>query len=231
MTPRMQRVFAWAGPVLMVGFLIGFLIAHFVPPPRADWDSRQLSEFFTTHAQSIRIGMSIAGFAAPLVVPWSVAISMQLKRIGPKHSGYAYTELMCATLLVVVTEVPIVMWEAIAYRPSIGPAITLRLNDVASLMFFSVVASTILEALVLGIAILDDPRDQPVFPRWIGYFSIGICLPFVLGALAVFYTTGPLAWNGVIGWWGVLGLFGSWVVVISYGLLMAISSEEQEAVA
>lgn len=87
MTPKMQRIFTWSGVVMMTFFLIGFQIAHFVPPPSPTRSVSYISSYFQHHATAIRAGLFTAGCAVALVATWSVAISMQLKRISPKHSG------------------------------------------------------------------------------------------------------------------------------------------------
>ena len=227
----MQRIFAWTGPVLMVGFLVGFQVAHFVPPPPPTDGAAAVSGFFARHADAVRIGMFIAGFAAALVAPWSVALSVQLKRISPKHSGYAYTELILGALLLVEFVIPIGIWEGIAFRPEVGQDVTLRLNDVASLMLVGVVATAVLEAIVLGIAMLEDPRPVPLFPRWLAWFNIVCGVAFIPGGFCVFTRTGPLAWNGLISWWIALTLIGAWVMVLTWGVLRAIAVQEREETA
>src|ERR1700746_479870 len=133
MTPKMQRVFTWSGIVMMVGFLVGFEIAHFVPPPSPTRSAAYISSYFAHHATAVRAGLFIAGCAVALIATWSVAVSIQLKRISPKHSGYSDAELILGALLMVEFIVPIGIWEGLAFRPTVGPEITLRLNDVASL--------------------------------------------------------------------------------------------------
>jgi hypothetical protein len=227
-TSRMQRIFAWTGPLLMVLFLVGFEIAHFVPPPRPTLGATAVANFFAAHAVAVRAGMFLAGCAAALIAPWSVAVSIQLKRISPKHSGYAYTELILGALLLVEFVIPIGIWEGIAFRPEVGPDITLRLNDVASLMFIGVVATAVVEGIVIGVAILQDPRAVPIFPRWLGWLSIVLGLSFFPGGFCVFTKTGVFAWNGLVSWWVALTLFAVWFCVLTWGVLRAIRSEELE---
>jgi hypothetical protein len=231
MSTKMQRIFAWSGPVMMILFFIGFEIAHFVPPPSPKDGAASITSFFQHHATSVRIGMFIAGTAAALIATWSVAISLQLKRISPKHSGYAYAELILGALLIVEFVIPIGIWEGIAFRPTTGSEITLRLNDVASLMFIGVVATAVLEAIVVGIAILVDKRPVPVFPRWVGWSSIVLGLTFFPGGFCVFTKTGPIAWNGAVSWWLALTTFSLWFVALTWGVLKAIQSQEREETA
>jgi hypothetical protein len=231
MSIKLQRIFAWSGPALMVLFLIGFQIAHFVPPPSPSRGALSVARFFQEHASGIRIGMFIAGGAAALVATWSVAISLQIKRISPKHSGYAYAELVLGALLLVEFVIPVGLWEGIAFRPLAGPEITLRLNDVACLMLVGVVSTAVLEGILIGVAMLDDPRSEPIFPRWLGWFNIVAGISFIPGGLCVFVRGGIFAWDGVYSWWIGLTAFGAWFFVLTWGVLRAIAGEEREQAA
>ena len=228
MTPKMQRIFAWTGPLMMVLFLVGFQIAKFVPPPSPTRSQGYITSYFANNATAIRTGMLIAGCAAALIATWSVAVSIQLKRISPKHSGYAYAELILGALLLVEFIVPIGIWEGIAFRPTVGPDITLRLNDVASLMFVGIAATAVLEGIVIGVAMLQDPRREPLFPRWLAWFTIIGGILFFPGEFCVYTKTGPFAWNGAISWWFALTVFGLWFVALTWGVLRAINDEERE---
>ena len=228
MSTKMQRIFAWTGPIMMIGFFVGFEIAHFVPPPSPTRGARYVTHFFVQHATGVRAGMFVAGFAAALIAPWSVAVSIQLKRISPKHSGYAYAELILGALLLVEFIIPIGIWEGIAFRPTVGPDITLRLNDVASLMFIGVVATAVIESIIIAIAMLEDTRAIPLFPRWIAWANIAAAFIFLPGGFCVFTKTGPFAWNGLFPWWIALTGGFLWFVVITYGVLKAIAQQERE---
>jgi hypothetical protein len=231
MTPKMQRIFTWSGIVMMVGFLVGFQIAHFVPPPSPTRSAGYIANYFAHHATAIRAGLFVAACAVALLATWSVAVSLQLKRISPKHSGYAYAELILGALLLVEFLIPIGIWEGLLFRPLAGQEITLRLNDVASLMFVGVVGTAVLEGIVIGVAMLQDPREVPLFPRWLAWFMIIGAIGSFPGGFCVFTKTGPLAWNGAISWWFALTVFALWFIALTWGVLRAISDEERQLAA
>jgi hypothetical protein len=111
------------------------------------------------------------------------------------------------------------IWQAAAFRPGETPDITYRLNDLGWLMFVGVVSTGVLEAAVIGLAILADTREEPILPRWLGYLNLWCALLFVPGGLCVFAKTGPLAWNGLLAWWVLLVAFAVWVLATSWCLL------------
>ena len=139
-----------------------------------------------------------------------------------------HAELVLGAILLVSFMIPIAMWEGIALRPDVGPAITLRLNDVATVMFVGVVAPAVLEAILLGVAMLADRRNTPLFPRWIGYFNIVAGIAFIPGGFCGLTTTGVFSWNGFLSWWFPLSVFFVWVVVNTYAVLRAVAIQEDE---
>jgi hypothetical protein len=102
------------------------------------------------------------------------------------------------------------------------------LNDLAWLPFTGVIYTIVVQALVIGIAVLMDKREKPVFPRWFGYLSIWCALLFCPAGLDVFFHSGPLAWNGLVAWWVLLVAFFVWLTTLSIVLLAAIRGQQAE---
>lgn len=108
------------------------------------------------------------------------------------------------------------------------PEIIQRLNDLAWLPFLGIVSTAIVQGVVIGVAILKDPSEDPLIPRWAGYFNIWIVSMFVPAGLIPFFKDGPLAWNGILTWWLALVAFFLWLVVFSIVLIRAIKREARE---
>ena len=168
-------------------------------------------------------------FAAALFAPWMVAITMQMKRIEGERAPLSYLQLALGAIFVLEFIFPLMIWQAAAFRPTDDPVVTQRLNDLGWLMFVGVVSTGVLEAVTIGIAILLDRRDDPVFPRWVGYLNLWCALTFVGGGLCVFFKSGPFAWNGLIAWWLLVTGFAIWMIGMTVCLLrFAIPHEERE---
>lgn len=228
---RNQRLLAWCGPVLTVMFLVGFiLLARFIPPPAPGKSIDATIRFFETDTDLKRIGLWLNTFAGAMSGAWVVAISMQMRRIeGYRSSPLAYVQMLMGALLVFEFIIPVELWQACLYRPSLSPEFTYRLNDLAWLFFVGVVATAVVECIAIGLAVLQDKRSDPVFPRWVGYFNLWMALLFLPGGFVVFFKSGPLAWNGVLAFWLVLTAFTLWLLVMSYSLLVhAIPQQERE---
>jgi len=226
-----QRICAWCGPLFALIFFIGFgVIAGFIPPPSPGASAEHVAAVFRGNPNSIRLGLVVSMYSGALTVPWIAAISVQLRRIEGRHSPLTYAQLGLGALLPLEFIVPIYFWETAAYRPTRSPEAVQTLNDLGWLPFTGLVYTIVLQAVVIGLAVLLDTRDEPIFPRWLGYFSIAAAVLFFPAGLDVFFRDGPLAWNGVIAWWVLLVTFFVWVVVLSVLLLKAIRGQEEEKV-
>jgi hypothetical protein len=226
---RAQRLCAWCGPLLALVFFVGFwVIAGFIPPPDPAEPALAVATRFREHANSIRLGLLLCFYAGVLCVPWVAAISVQLKRIEGRYSPLTYAQLGLGICLPFEFIVPIYFWQTAAFRPERSPEIIQTLNDLGWLPFTGLVYTIVLQAIVIGIAVLMDKREKPVFPRWFGYFSIWAALLFCPAGLDVFFKNGPLAWNGFIAWWVLLVTFFVWLVVLTAVVLKAIRNQETE---
>jgi hypothetical protein len=229
MNARSQRLCAWCGPVLAVVFFVGFwVIARFIPPPSPAESAVRVAARFREHANSIRLGLLLTMCAGVLTVPWIAAISVQLKRIEGHFSPLTYAQLGLGAALPFEFIVPIYFWEAAAFRSGRSPDIIQTLNDLGWLPFTGLIFTIVVQAVVIGVAVLADKGEKPVFPRWSGYFGFLSALLFCPAGLDVFFKNGPLAWNGLLAWWLLVVAFFSWLVVISVLLLAAIRSQEGE---
>jgi hypothetical protein len=225
-----QRACAWCGPALTVIFFIGFwLVAGFIPPPAPHEGANQIAGFFQHNTTRIHLGLLITMMASALVGPWATSIAVQLKRIEGRYSPLAYLELGLGAILILEFIVPLMIWQGIDFRPYASPDVTLRLDDIAWLMFVGVVSTGILQAIVIGAAILKDKHEQPILPHWIAYVNFWCALAFVPGGLIVFFKHGPFGWNGLISWWMLLTAYWIWTVANSYAVLKhAIPHQQHE---
>jgi hypothetical protein len=229
MNTRVQRICAWCGPLLAVLFFLGFwIIADFIPPPSPNDSAQQVADRFREHANSIRFGLLLTMYAGVLSIPWVAAISLQLKRIEGQFSPLAYTQFGLGMALPLEFIVPIYFWLTAAYRSDRSPETIQTLNDLGWLPFTGLVYTIVLQALVVGFAVLLDKREKPIFPRWFGYFSLWAALLFCPAGFDVFFKDGPLAWNGLLAWWVLVVSFFVWLVVLSVVLLAAIRNQQLE---
>jgi hypothetical protein len=225
-----QRWIAWGGIVSMAILLVGmWAIAGFVPPPGPNKTLDEIVAIYVQRGARIRIGIIIACAGVTLLAPWCAAIAIQLRRIEGPYAPLAVSQALLGVMLLVEFYVPCIMWEAAAFRPLIDPGFTYRIHDLASIMFIALPWTGMLQAIILAVAIFQDPHDKPVFPRWLAYVSLWAALCFLPGGLNCLAKTGVIAWNGLLAWWLGLAIFGGWIFAVSVCLLKyAIPHQEAE---
>jgi hypothetical protein len=152
-----------------------------------------------------------------------------MKRIEGRHSPLAYVQLALGALLVIEFIIPVMVLQAAAFRPDSLSATTIRtLDDLGWLLFVGTPCTAVLEAIVIGVVILQDDRAHTVFPRWGGYLSIWAGILFAPGGIIVFFKHGAFGWNGLATWWLGLTAFGVWLVAMTVLLLGAIRHQSGE---
>jgi hypothetical protein len=70
--------------------------------------------------------------------------------------------------------------------------------------------------IAVGLSVLLDRSDTPVFPRWSGYLSIATGIGFTTGSGVWFAQHGAMSWVGVLGLYEPFIIFGVWIVVFTW---------------
>ena len=228
MKKRTQQLCALCGVFCSIGWLLGAWLAGFLPPPEPSMTPAEIGEIYRTNTNMLRLGFIILGAGSCLYLPWSAAISVQMKRIEGENSPLTYTQLGMGAVFVWVFFIPVMIWLAAAYRPEETPDLILqRMNDFGWLTFINPVATIFVQGMAIGLAILQDKRKNPIFPRWFGYFNIWAVITYLPGILVPFFKDGIFAWDGLLALWVPLVIFVFWMCAMSYFLLKAIDTQEE----
>jgi hypothetical protein len=230
MNKKAQLACAWSGLFMVVIWVVSFIVlAGFIPPPSPQDGEDEILRMFTDHAVMIRLGLICTMFASALLVPWSAVIAVQMSRIEGKRPVLAITQVAQASLLSLEFIIPLMVWQTAAYRPSPERVhLVYMLNDMGWLMFVGVISSAVMQCLTLGIAILIDKRERPIFPRWSGYLSLWTATLLAPAGVVPLFKDGPFAWNGIFGFWVPLTIFCIWVSTTTFLLIRAINREADE---
>jgi hypothetical protein len=232
MSTKVQLACAWTGPIMVVIWVVSFIaIAGYIPPPSPREGAQQILRFYATDTNLIRLGLLLTMFASALLVPFAAVIAMQMKRIEGRRPVLAYIELAQGTLLSLEFIVPIMVWQAAAYRPTPERLHVIHtLSDMGWLMFVGVISTVCMQVAVFGIAVLMDTREEPIFPRWLGYYTLWTALLLAPAGIVVLFKHGPFAWNGLLAFWMPLTVFCVWVVVTFIWLVRAVRADQPETV-
>jgi hypothetical protein len=229
MNTKILKLCGWSGIACIVLMAIGFaVIAGFIPPPAPSDSAEQTARLFIDNRNAIRIGMILSMAASALLMPFAVAITLQMRRIEGPHSALAFIQLGMGAIFVLEFIYLIFFWQAATFRVDRTPELIQLLNDMAWIPFVGLSSTLVVQAAVFGWAILLDKRATPIFPRWLGYFNLWAALMFVPGTFNVFFLHGPLAWDGWLAFYFPVAVFVIWMVVLSIYLVKAVDHQVRE---
>jgi hypothetical protein len=226
---QILRLCAWSGLAAIVVMAVGFgAVAGFIPPPSPDDPAQETADFFNDNQSSIRFGMILSMVASALLMPFAVALTVQIRRIEGRHSPLAWINLGLGSIFVLEFIYLLFFWQTATFRDDRTPELIQAFNDMAWIPFVGLSSTLILQCIVVGVAILLDRRSEPIFPRWAGYFNLWVALMFTPGTFNVFFKDGPLAWDGIIAFYMPIAVFVVWMCVMPWLLNRAVDQQVTE---
>jgi len=229
MSLRSQRIAAWCGPIFVVLFGAGFLLAGFIPPPDPGMSAAETAAHYAENRMGVKTGVLLAMLGAGFYLPFTAVVALQLRRIEGAYSPWAYTQLAAGSSLVTLFIIPFMGMETAVYRADRSDDEIVRaFSDFGWMTFAGTIPPPTVQILTIAAVVLSSRNRNQVFPRWVGYLNLWVAISFLPAALLVFFHEGPLAWNGLFTWWLPAITYFGWIVVMLPMLLKAIASQEQE---
>lgn len=221
---------AWSGIGALLLTATGFILARLLPvPPGANLSPAEITNFYLAQPTMTRLGLLLATLGLTLLAPMAALTTTLMLRIKTAPPGLAYLQQIGGTGVVVVTVVPLIVMNVAAFRIDRNPVAVQAINDLAWLLLITPIGLFFMQEVPIGIAILLDRSERPLFPRWVGYTNLWIPLTFLPALCAYFVTTGPFAWQGVLVYYLGLATFGGWVSVMTWALLRAVGHVGEES--
>jgi hypothetical protein len=205
------------------------IFGHNIPPAAPDLSPADLAAFYIQNHTSILFGETMAAFVGVLYAPWTAQMTITLWRIEGASPVLAICVLIGGALTTWVVMFCPALWAAGAYRMNIDPNILRTLNDVAFIVFNITYMNTTLQAVLMGVAGLIDKSEYKVFPAWVCWWGILTGVSFLPITALPFYTSGPVAWNGLITFW--IGFTTFFVWLITAGWYMAVEATRRSRLA
>jgi hypothetical protein len=217
---RVWSAAIWCWPVCVVVFGVVFaFVVGFVPPPSPALSAQQIAELYASNTTGIRIGVLVAMFASGLLLPFQTVISAEIKKIEGRLGLLAPVQFGGGVALVVIFQIIGLAWLAASYRPDANPDVIRALNDFTWFCWSTFIATYMIQFICMAIAGFIDVRQHPAWPRWAAYLNLWVAVTGAGGVLAVFFKSGPFAWNGVVGYWIPVILFVVGMSVTTWLLL------------
>ncbi|HEY9418255.1 MAG TPA: hypothetical protein VIQ30_26130 [Pseudonocardia sp.] len=224
-----QRVCIWLAPVGFAMLFGAFFAGSQFPFPSPNHDAAYIGGFYLEHVDGIRLMAVLVTTGSALTAPIAAVLGVHLLRIrGAIALALLEFGMGCVSALTI--GIPSFFWQAAAFRPERDPVITQTLHDAGWLCFVATVFIVIVQVGAAGLAVLTDPGDKPVFPRWFGYLSLWVCAALLPGVLVLWFKTGPFAWNGVLTIYLAFLVFGAWFAAVIV-LLLRMSARSEDVAA
>jgi hypothetical protein len=223
---RIQVAMAWCGPLFTLCLFGGWgLLGGFIPLVPATDSAAQVADHYASNQTLHLIGLTIGMAGAFLTLPFALAVSLQLRRAERGFPVMSTLQFASGVIVTMVLTVPLVFFMVGAFRPERSPDVTLFMNDLSYILLILPWPPVVGQLVAIAVATLGDRSAEPVFPRWIAWFSLWLAFLVLPATLIVFFKDGVFAWTGLIGFWIPAAAFGSWYLVMTWVLLRAINSE------
>jgi hypothetical protein len=223
-----QRLCAWSGIVCVTLFFGAFALADFIPPLKPHMSPEAIASHYQDHTTGIRIGGVIMLISGLFYAMFTAVISAQMRRIPGIHVSAVYAQLAAGAFACLTFSVPGMLLEVVAFRPDRDPQMTQMLNDMFWILLIMPWPPFLAQNWSFAYAIFTDPRDSPLFPRWLAYVNIWAVIVFTPAVLLPFFKHGPFSWAGIFVIWIPAIVFIAQFIANTTCLLKAIRDEERE---
>lgn len=217
-----QLLCAWGGPASTFCWLLGFFaLAGFIPPLAPSAGAPEIARYYAEHHSMILLGMWVVMLGGALMGPFWGALHTQMKRIEGYYSPLANVQFGLGMIVILLFVMPCFSMATAAFRPERSAELVQLMNDAGWLPFVAGFHCTFIQLLCIGLCILQD-TEQKVFPRWLAFFNFWVALLLVPAGCAMFFKTGPFAWNGLLAFWLAVVVFCSWYLLLFWYVRKAI---------
>jgi hypothetical protein len=231
-----QLICAAFGPGMVILFGIGavWLSGYWPPAKLPGASATEVLEWYADHNTKLKIGLVFMTCAYAVMCLWGVAMATQTRRKEGAFPVWTYIQLTCMACGTAQIVIMGAAWAAAAFRADgcstknpcelvkgsqeyIAYAHDVQMfHDFGWMILLGTWMPFTIWNLALGMSILLDKTDTPVFPRWSGYMSIFAGVSYMLGSGDWFFFEGAMGWNGILALYWVFIIFGFWVLYFSY---------------
>jgi hypothetical protein len=229
MNTRGQGILLWTAPPAMALFALAlFLFPLFAPPLSPTLSPEEVAAFFRDYNTGILGVVILCNLIAGSLVPLFAVAAVQISRTSTSSSVFTYAYIICVGVGTTAFILADYCWGVAAFRPDRDPQLISLLNDMAWFFFVAPVGTLVVQNLCLAASIYLDDRGEPIFPRWVAHFNVGISVLLVPSAFSILFKTGPLAWNGTVSFTLRIAVLATYLVVMFLVLLRVVNRQASE---
>ncbi len=220
------KIGAYAPVVYAAVFGVGWLVlSHFFPPFSPAGSPEQIADQFMDRRLAILLGSVVMMMSTLILMPYGALLTLVVRKA---EGGFGMLTLMMAfsqvTYLVMSFFVPFFLAVA-TFRSGRSDELVQLAGDLSFLQFMGGIPMFLMTWIIIAVASLAAPRDRAVIPRWFGYVSLWCAILYLPELLVFFFTTGPFAWDGLVGFWIPAVLFAIYYNAATFAFLGIVRRE------
>ncbi|WNC67102.1 hypothetical protein RI845_11260 [Thalassotalea nanhaiensis] len=216
------KLCALCGPMFCIMFMVGFIgFAGFMPPLPPSATAVEIANIYIVDNASIKTGLIIMMIGLSFSIPFVSAIVTRMKQMRNSSSTLVTTFIIVSAAVAGLLFILICAWAVASYRIDRSPEIIQAFNDFAFILLIWPVSLIPVSYISLGLAVLSDDKNTPIFPRWFAFLNFWFAVLAYGGCLLIFFVDGPFAWDGLIAFWIPAVAFFGWYIVTSVVLLQS----------
>lgn len=225
-----ERIIYWCLPVVAATWVVAFfLFPGFVPPMSPTASAEEVAAFYREDLSRIRYSMILFNWFGVAMIPMLLLICERMRYMAHRTPILRYCMIGVAGAAPIDLLTSTIFWMIAAFRPDRSPELILLLNDLAWITYVCAVPFLIGMCAFLALAIAFDEQPEPVFPRWLAWFNVGVAVALVPAAFAALTLEGPFAWDGFVSFWVRNAAITIWLVVMAVQLRHAMRREPRPA--
>jgi hypothetical protein len=221
---------AWGGLLMLPATILFWgVMGQNIPPFSAGLEAEVFASKVIEHAASIRVGMIGQLFVSMLYFYWGLVTAKVLEEAEDDNNILSTLVMWGAGLTTIVFVLPCSAWLTVAFRPEAMDPRTLQMfYDFGWFFFDNSFTMTSVGMIAMGVGFLNDPREVPLFPRWVCWLAICVAIGFVMEVFMPLFKIGAFARSGLINYWIEFSLFFIYWLVTAIYLLRAIARLKRE---
>ncbi|KAF3391433.1 hypothetical protein F1880_007410 [Penicillium rolfsii] len=198
---------SFCGCLSAIFLIISLAASRNIPPTRPWWDAETVTAHYSKYRSGTQTATLFLFVSGALFLPYSAAITSQIRLIPDLNPAIADLQLASATAGVWFWMISAIFMSLLTFR-DYSPEIIQLLNDA---MWMSLLLNWPIFSIqfwTIAWAVFADRSAEPVFPKLMGWVNLLAPIVLALGSGVHIYHTGPLAWNGGLVFWPTVIVFG-----------------------
>lgn len=190
-----------------VFLIISLAISRNIPQTRPWWDAETVKAHYSTYRKGTQAATIFLFVSGALFLPYSAAITSQIRLIPDLDPAIADLQLASATAGVWFWMISAIFMSLLSFRDYSAELIQF-LNDAMWMSLLLNWPIFWMQFWTIAWAIFADRSADPVFPKVMGLVNFAAPIVLSLGSGVHMHHTGPLAWNGGLVFWPTVVVFG-----------------------